>query len=389
MTHFVHDGENIFQRIAVVQKHIRLAVVGTEAVCAGRLSLIFIDIQPAFIYSFLQLGYILFAKRSQTGFHDLNRLFIWNLFLRQFHQRNIYVVHFQFVHAENSFAKQDVAVKVRQIFVHHGDQVVVDIFRNVAAGQGRLTGRTVSPDPCSDHICFYVIIVVGGEGIDQSLVGFIHVGKSRFADFTVMAFHEGDIVAVGQGNRIAIFICNGSEGHIRIIQHGENVIGGSGDFAHLRQNVFFCSGQDMSFFTQCIFQHELIGFQVRFFRDIRQNPLFRRFQQFRGEEGHGSADFRDDRIAFVIHGLIFGFPVIFVFFHMGIDKGMLQLQPYGIAELQCISKGTRRFCQMTLKCSECFGLIQTFLQILFPLGFFRIHGLNVPFIFLFDFFSLF
>ena len=56
MPHFVDDGEDVFQRVGVVEQDIRIAVVASEAVGAAGLALVFVHVDPALFDSLVHLG---------------------------------------------------------------------------------------------------------------------------------------------------------------------------------------------------------------------------------------------------------------------------------------------------------------------------------------------
>ena len=61
MTHLVNKGEDIFQPVVVVHKNERIAVIGPEAICSTGLSFVFVNINPAVIYTAFELCKIFFA----------------------------------------------------------------------------------------------------------------------------------------------------------------------------------------------------------------------------------------------------------------------------------------------------------------------------------------
>ena len=121
MSHLVNNRENILQRVHVVEQNVRLAVIRTETVSAACLALIFVDINPAFLGSFLNLREIFGAERGKSFLHHRKRLFIRNITLRKFNKRHVNIVHLEFIHAENFPAKLRIAVEHRKILVYNGD----------------------------------------------------------------------------------------------------------------------------------------------------------------------------------------------------------------------------------------------------------------------------
>ena len=284
VSHFVHDRENIFERVRIVEQDIRLTVVGTEAVSAAGLALVFVDVDPAVLGAAVYLREIFFAERRESCLHHLQSLFIWDIFFWQLYQRNVHVIHLQFLDAEHFFAQLDILVQHRQILMHDRDQVVIDLFRDVAGGKRGLPGRVVFADARGDNVVFDIIVIGSRDRVDMRLVRFIHIGKRSLAQIAVMAFHEGDVVSVRKVYRISILVNHGAERQIRVVEHLEDVIGRAGHFTELGEDVFFGSAEHMLLFTQRVLQSVAVLRELRLGVNIAADGLFRSGEQLRREE---------------------------------------------------------------------------------------------------------
>ena len=145
----------------------------------------------------------------------------------------------------------------------------------------------------------------------------------------------------------------------------------------------------MLFFAEHGFKHEVILQEAGLFAQKFQYLGFGRLQQFRSEEGHGCRHFSHRAAAFIVHGLIFIHPVVFIFFHGRIYKSVFEFLPYGISFPQCCKQSLRRFDQFSAEIFKLFGSLYTLVYILFPQRLIRIHILYVPFVFLRYLISLF
>ena len=150
---------------------------------------------------------------------------------------------------------------------------------------------------------------------------------------------------MGQFHLVSVFVCDFPELNVRVVEHGENVICGSGDFSHLRQNIFFLLGKDVGLFPQQIADKKFILRQSGLLPDIRKQRFLRSGQKLRREEGHGRGNLGDYRLAPVCHGLIFGLPVILVPAHPGVNIDLLKLLPDGVPLPQGGKERSGAFCQ--------------------------------------------
>ena len=330
MTHLVYNRKYIFERIGIVEQDIRLAVVGTEAIGAAGLALILVDIDPAVLRAVVNLREILVTQRRETFLHHAECLLIRNILFWQFHQRNVHVVHFEFLHTEHFFAQRDIAVQDRQIFVHDRDEVIIDLLRNIARGKGGLPGGIILADTRGNDVVFDVIVVGGRNRVDMRLVSLVHIGKRGLAQVAVMAFHEGDIVSMRKVYRISIFVNYCAEGQVGIVEHFEDVVGRACHFAELGENVFLGGAEHMLLLAERIFERVAVLRQIRFCIKIAADGFLRRCEQLRGEERHSSRGLCHSAAALIVHGLVFADAVVLIFAHRGIDKGVLQLAPDGV-----------------------------------------------------------
>ena len=90
-----------------------------------------------------------------------------------------------------------------------------------------------------------------------------------------MAFHEFDIVAVGDFNLVLVLIRNSAELDIGVVEHGEYLIGCASYLAHLCKDVFLRLRQYMSLLSKRIFDGKFIFLQAFFLFYIAYDGIVR------------------------------------------------------------------------------------------------------------------
>ena len=75
-----------------------------------------------------------------------------------------------------------------------------------------------------------------------------------------MAFHEFDVAAVSDFDRLAVFAGHCAEFDVGIVEHGEYVVCRTCDFAHLCEDVFLCFGKHVRFLTERVSDGEFVFF---------------------------------------------------------------------------------------------------------------------------------
>ena len=161
MAHFMNYSKHIFETVGVVKEYIWHTVIGAKAVCTAGLSLVFINIYPAFTDTFSDLSDVFFPKRSKAFSHDVDGLFKRYDFFGSVYQRDINIVHLELVNTQHLFTQFHVAVDYRKVFTDFADEIVVYADRDVSSVQCGFKGGTVFSYPGRDNIGLGVVVVVG------------------------------------------------------------------------------------------------------------------------------------------------------------------------------------------------------------------------------------
>ena len=140
VTHLMDNCKYIFQRIRVVEKDVRVAVVASETVGTARLAFVLVDIDPSLADAFVHLVYVVFAERLKRLAHYVETFFEGYLPVRNPDEWNVHVVHVHFVQSQKLLTQLDVPVHRREVLVYDADQIVVYGTRNVVAGEGGFPG---------------------------------------------------------------------------------------------------------------------------------------------------------------------------------------------------------------------------------------------------------
>ena len=156
-------------------------------------------------------------------------------------------------------AQLHIPVQQRQAVVNDRNQIIVNFCRNVVAGQRRIHGRCVSADSRTDDIGFYVIAVGGRQRVFLRRIGAVHVVEGILSHAAVLRLHQADVSSVRYLYLPPLLVFDASEFDVRVVEHGENIVGRRGDFAHLRQDIFFRLGKHVLLlsedFIECVAVH--------------------------------------------------------------------------------------------------------------------------------------
>ena len=122
----------------------------------------------------------------------------------------------------------------------------------------------------------------------------------------------------------------------------------------------------MLLFAESIFQGKTIELKLRILCNILLYGFRLGFKKFRSKERKRSRNLCDCTAAFIVHGLIFRYAVIFIFFHCGINKSMFQLAENTVFCFESIIECMRRLRDFSLETAEIRRFLHAFLKVFFP-----------------------
>ena len=188
-----------------------------------------------------------------------------------------------------------------------------------------------------------------------------------------------DVGSVCDGMLAAFAVHCVLEFDVRIVQHGEDIIGGACDFAHLRHDGFFLFAHDVLLLAKSVTDGEFISAELRVVFDKTEEGTLFNGEQFRREEGCGGGNVGDDGHGFVGHALIAAVGIVLVASHVSVDIDFLQFPHQFVARCKSIIKGFGAVPQVSgefrsVLISLFFDLLQVGIDGVFVLD----HCLDIP-----------
>ena len=127
-----------------------------------------------------------------------------------------------------------------KIVVNFFDEIAVYVHRDISAAQSCGCRRIIFSYSGRDHVRLGVIVIIGGQSVIELFISLVHVGEGGLSDASILTFHKSYIVAVSERDLLAVLSCDDTEGHIRVIEHLEDIVGSACYLGNLSQYVFFC-----------------------------------------------------------------------------------------------------------------------------------------------------
>ena len=195
------------------------------------------------VKSLFQMTHIFFAHRRKSAFYDLFCFRERDLFRLIRHKRHIHVVHVEFLHAKRAFAQCHITVHCRQETVNGFDQIVVDFRRNISRRERGSKRRRIFSYVRIEFRFFHIRAVSRRQRILKLIIDLIQCLKCLFPHPAVTALHKSAKPPVRQFHFFSIFIPDRSKLHVRVIEHGKNIIRRSCHFIRLCKDLLPGSGQ--------------------------------------------------------------------------------------------------------------------------------------------------
>ena len=279
VTQLMGDGEGVGQVVVVVEQHIGVDVAqpaGGER--AGRLVLRGEHVDPAAGACLAELVQVILTHGGQTLQHHIEGLVIGQFHLEVADHGGVQVVHVQLVQLHGFLAQGQVFVQRGNGFVDDTDKVVVDLLGDLQGFHlGRAAGGILTGASSKD-----VLVHIGGvgssDGVGELAVGAHDALEALLADVAVLMTDEGGVGALGQGVMFAVRGDYIRELHVHVGQHGEDIVGCTGQLAHHGHELFLLLGQGMGLLTQQTVNEGVVVLHLRVGGDLLQGSLVHRQQ---------------------------------------------------------------------------------------------------------------
>ena len=247
VAHLVRDGKDVARRLLVVEQDVRVYAVGARAVCAAALARRLAHVHPAFGKPLAQESAVFLAERRKPAHDQLARVLVGELELRVFDERRVDVVHMLLFISQNALAQGDIAVHIRQIFMHGGDQVLIDADGDVLPFQRALQTGIVAAGAGQEHVLFDVAEIGRRDRVGQVDIGLIILRKRTAAKVAVLAVQKDAVHSVRERDAAARPVLDLAEADIRVVDHRKDILKLRIDLAALREQLFLRRGQDVLF----------------------------------------------------------------------------------------------------------------------------------------------
>ena len=132
VTKFMRQSKGVIERIGIVQKDVRMHAVNAAGERAGRFAVVFIDVNPLFVKSFIQQCGVCFTKRRQCLLYKYLCILIRHLKVDVVHHRGIKIIEMQFFQSQHTAAQIQIAAHNRQSAVDSLNQRIINCNRDVA-----------------------------------------------------------------------------------------------------------------------------------------------------------------------------------------------------------------------------------------------------------------
>ena len=237
---------------------------------AAALALVLVYVDPTLVESAPHRAHVLLAKRRHRFEHQLFGRLVAERAFDLLRKGSVQVPRLHAFHAEGFFLQRHVFVQRRQFSVHRRDQAVVDGHGDLVAVQRSFQRRSIAAQAREGG----VFLDAGRIGRAQRVAELRKRPVNALERFAAhAAIRRRDVAAVTflrQRPLFALFVGDLAELHVRVGEHGKDLVGRPGQLAHRRHDGFLFGGKDVFFLEQDAPQHQAVQFQ---FRLLRQKGL--------------------------------------------------------------------------------------------------------------------
>ena len=159
---------------------------------------------------------------------------------------DVQIVEMQLVHAEHLFTQVNVFVHGREVLVHAGDEVGIDLRGHFVLVEAILERTVVSARVGVELELLGLSAERCGCRVAELRIRCIHGGIGRFAQLAVIGHHERDVAAVRNGMSLTLRIDGILEREIRIIEEREDVLGLHGHVLRASEQLLLGIVQDVT-----------------------------------------------------------------------------------------------------------------------------------------------
>ena len=283
----VRQREYVVQAAVVVQKDVRVGPVGTPGIRPGAFTAILVHVDPPFAESTLQLLTVLLSEDAQRFQHRRPRLLVRNLPLQARHKRHVEIVRAHTLQLQHAFSQRDGPVQRFKLTANGGDQVVVDLVRNVVGIQGHAEGGIVAACARVEDVLLDAAVQHRRECVGPLAVLAVQGAKGVATDATIRRLLQKGVAALGHLDFVALLVSNGGEFQVGVVEHVEDVVRGA---RHLRgpgQKLFLFPREHVLAGAKQVLQEVAVHTKLRVFLDPLPQLLFGNFENFGVDESRG------------------------------------------------------------------------------------------------------
>ena len=230
MSHFVSQREHIVQIFLIIQQYIRMRPISSPGIRASPFPFVFIDINPAVGKSLLQKLHIIVSQNGQTFLHDLLCLRKGNILAGGFGQRNIDIIHVQFLHLQRPLPETHIAVHQVQMVMNRLDQLGVYAGGDIPSVQRHFQTGRIFPHSGRKNVSCQISSIYCCQRILKFPVSSQKHPEGLFSHLPVLIFQESYVISLGQYLLVSVH-SQLAELQIRILKHGKYVFRRPGHFS--------------------------------------------------------------------------------------------------------------------------------------------------------------
>ncbi|SCI81275.1 Uncharacterised protein [uncultured Flavonifractor sp.] len=244
MAQLMGESEHTVQVVLIVEQDIGVDQRAGH-IAAGPLSHILIDVDPAAVQPLPEDGLVVGPQGGHGLIDRLPGVGIGDPGVYPGDHGGVHVIEVQFLQAQQLFPQTDIAVHLVQVGPDGGDEIVVDLHRDVGAVQRGGQSAGIAPGGGEELKLLDLGIQGGGQCVFDPAVDGVQVLEGGAAQGTVLTGHEQGEGAVGQGVAAALSVHGVGEGEVGVGQLGEDVVRGLGQLSGGGQQTLLAVGQSV------------------------------------------------------------------------------------------------------------------------------------------------